>query len=605
MSLRNLIRLLAACTATVPVTLLTWKTTGPWPLLGGLAGLLLTVGYLALLSGKGDLTRWQLRYHLEPGADTERLEATLRYLVDRAGHVVLEASADGLFLELPQPLDRYIEAQLPRALPEIRLSRDDNGTRKAGRSFFLSVGPLSSDLLRWATEGEDREVRLHIRQTPFATLTVETDGRPSSGRWVRLPLPRRLKRIWHGLPIWDELSAGVRLSTLFPPTTDGSAYSSRSRLLQLVPPANYQPGGEGRRLGYSGDGRLLSLGRHIPQFTVGAPGSFLVQQSLQDLGRGRTVIVVSPHRRLLEQMARSTRETPTYWLDPQSSYRSAHLAIVTAEEWAHEDIQTVVQGTQTFLANLGLELHLPAVASFTDHLIRALAMTAQRTANDLPFTDLYLVSQSTQALRSFLAQAGDLAGDSGEELLTLLDEDAGYVQAVTILSTLRAALRPLAAGQIQSLCAEPFLNPSQALAQPSLLLVPMTDADFPENDCLLSAMLDLTLTRLLSRGEDFCLSLHLHEPHLYRTDGGQRWIDVARQDPRLSLLLDTQEAEAYPVREEEPRGEIVFRCTAALAARLVADWQLPISAAELMELPPNSAIARLHGMTVALKMSAE
>ena len=154
MSLRNLIRLLAACTATVPVTLLTWKAFGGWPLLGGLAGLLLTVGYLALLTGGGDLTRWQLRYHLEPGRDTERLEATLRYLVDRAGHLVIEASPGGLFLDLPQALDRYVEAQLPRALPELRLSRDESGTHSAGRFFFLNVGPLGSELLQRATESD-------------------------------------------------------------------------------------------------------------------------------------------------------------------------------------------------------------------------------------------------------------------------------------------------------------------------------------------------------------------------------------------------------------------------------------------------------------------
>ncbi len=137
MSLRNLIRLLAACAATIPVTLITWKATGVWPLLGGLAGLLLTLGYLALLAGGGDLTRWQLRYHLEPGADTERLEATLRYLADRAGHLVLEASSEGLFLELPVALDRYVEAQLPLALPELRLSRDEN-RQPAGRALLFS-----------------------------------------------------------------------------------------------------------------------------------------------------------------------------------------------------------------------------------------------------------------------------------------------------------------------------------------------------------------------------------------------------------------------------------------------------------------------------------
>ena len=83
-------------------------------------------------------------------------------------------------------------------------------------------------------------------------------------------------------------------------------------------------------------------------------------------------------------------------------------------------------------------------------------------------------------MRSFLAEAGDLAGDSGRELLTLLDGDAGYVQAVTILSALRTALKPLGTGPIQGLCVEPFLNPSQVLTEPSLLLVPMTDTDFPE-----------------------------------------------------------------------------------------------------------------------------
>lgn len=605
MSLRNLIRLLAACAAAVPVTLLTWKTTGAWQLLVGLVGLLLTLSYLALLSGYGDLTRWQLRYHLEPGGDTERLEATLRYLVDRGGHLVLNANAEGLFLELPQALDRYVEAQLPRALPELRLSRDDSVAQPTGRSFFLNVGPLSSDLLRWATEGDGRQMRLHIQQGPCTTLTVQMDGRPSIGRWVRLPLARRLKRIWQRLPVWDELSIGVQLSSLFPLSASGCVYSSRSRLLELVPPGDYQPDSQDRLLGHSGDGRALTLGYEVPLFTVGAPGMFLVQQALQDLGRGRTVIVVSPHRRALEQMARRARGTPTYWLDPQSSYRSAHLAIVTAEEWARENVDAVVHTTQTFLADLGLDVHLPAVASFTGHLIRALALAAQQSRNDLPFTDLYLVSQSTQALRSFVAEAGDLAGDSGRELLTLLEGDAGYVQAVTILSALRNALKPLGTGPIQGLCVEPFLNPSQMLTGPSLLLAPMTDTDFPENNRLLSAMLDLTLDRLLAKGEDLHLSLHLHDSHLYRADQGQRWIDTAQKDPRLTLLVDAQDPDAYRNREEEPKAEVIFRCSEILASRLVADWQLPVSVTELMELPPVTAIARLHGMTVALKANAE
>ncbi len=385
-----------------------------------------------------------------------------------------------------------------------------------------------------------------------------------------MPLPGQLRRLWQRLPVWDELSAGVQLSSLFPPTADGCAYSSRSRLLQLVPPSGYRPDEEGRLLGQSGDGRALTLGYQVPLFTVGAPGAFLVQQALQDLQHSRTVIVVSPHRRVLEQIARQARGTPTYWLDPQSRFRSAHLAIVTAEEWAREDVETVVHATQTFLADLGLDVHLPAVASFTGHLIRALALTAQQAANDLPFTDLYLVSRSTQALRSFLAEAGDLAGDSGRELLTLLDGDAGYVQAVTILSALRTALKPLGTGPLHSLCVEPFLNASQVLTQQGVLLVPMTDADFPEHNRLLSAMLDLILNRILTGGQDLKLSLHLHDPHLYHAGRGQRWIDTARHDPRLSLLLDVQDPAAYQAAKTKSQ-----RARSSSAAQ--KPWPLPSS----------------------------
>ena len=605
MSLRNLIRLLAACATALPVTLLTWKATGGWPLLGGLAGLLLTAGYLALLAGPGDLTRWQLRYHLEPGADTERLEATLRYLVDRAGHLVIEASSEGLFLELPQALDRYVEAQLPRALPELRLSRDENGMQPAGRSFFLHVGPLGSDLLRWATEGDGRQVRVHIRQGAYATMTLNADRRPPLSRWVWLPFSKRLMRIWQRMPLWDELSAGVQVSRLFPPTSDGSAYSSRSRLLQLVPPSSYQSDADGRLLGESGHGQALAVSYHIPLVTAGAPGAFLVQQALQDLNCGWTVIAISPHRRVLEQVAHQARGRVIHWLDPQSSYRSSHMAIVSAEEWSGNDVETVVSTTQTFLADLGLDVHLPAVASFTGHLMRALATTAQRTANDLPFTDLYLVSQSTQALRSFLAQAGDLAGDSGRELLTLLDGDAGYVQAVTILSAIRTALKPLGTGPFRGLCMAPFLNPSRVRTAPVLLLVPMTDADFPEHNRLLSAMLDLTLSRILADNRRLNLSLHLHDPHLYRTDQAERWSATAWRDPRLSLLLDTQDPDAHHLRAKGTEGQVVFRCSETLAARLITDWQLPVSTAELMELPTGTAIARLPGMTVAIRTRHE
>ena len=62
---------------------------------------------------------------------------------------------------------------------------------------------------------------------------------------------------------------------------------------------------------------------------------------------------------------------------------------------------------------------------------------------------------------------------------------------------------------------------------------------------------------------------------------------------------------AYQAGEDEPKGEVIFRCSEALASSLVADWQLPVSVTELMELPPGTAIARLPGMTVALKTNDE
>jgi hypothetical protein len=69
MALRTSIRLLAL--ATVPLSCLLWDLAGPLPALAGLGLVLL---YLVLLAGEGDLTRWQLRYHLTPGDDIGRLE---------------------------------------------------------------------------------------------------------------------------------------------------------------------------------------------------------------------------------------------------------------------------------------------------------------------------------------------------------------------------------------------------------------------------------------------------------------------------------------------------------------------------------------------------
>ncbi len=200
--------------------------------------LVLSLGYLVLLAGGGDLTRWQLRYHLPGGADQEdldRLEHILHFLADRTGHFVLEASATGLILEIPEAFDRYVEAQLPRALPEVKLSQpEDNGEGPSAGTFFLCTGSPNSDLLRWATEDRERQVRLHIHQGPHTTLVAQTDGTRPPGRWVRLPLPRLLRRLWYRLPLWDDLSLGVQLSSLFPTNR------RRHRLLQPIPTP--QPG---------------------------------------------------------------------------------------------------------------------------------------------------------------------------------------------------------------------------------------------------------------------------------------------------------------------------------------------------------------------------
>jgi hypothetical protein len=612
MSIRTLLCILALAIGLVLVSPLAWSATGPLPALAGAALLGLTLGYLTLLAGGGDLTRWQVRYHLETRDELGRLEEILYFLADKAGQFTIEANAQGLFLGLPQALDRYVEAHLPKALPELRLCQAENGQKPSRGPFFLSLGPLSSDLLHWATEHEGRQVRLHIHQGPYATLIAHTDGLRPPGRWLRLP--RVLMKLWHHLPLWDELSIGVRLSSLLPLTDDGAVYSSRSQLLQLLPPDEYTPDPTGRTLGHSRAGRPLTLSRDVPLFTVSAPSSFLVRQALDDLQTGRSVVVVSPHRRVLDPIERGAGDIPIYWLGPQNSFKSAHLAIINAEEWATMETDIVAQVAQTFLADLGVDVNLPAVGGFTHHLLHALAEFARQTGQDLAFTDLYAVSQSTQALRAFLAEAQSLGGDSGRELLSRLDDNGGYVQAVTILSAIRAALKPLATGSLHALCQPPFFIANQALRANCLLLAPVTNADFPEHDRLLSAMLDLTLNRVLATGDDLNLrstaplavALHLHDPHLYRHDRGQRWIDTARRDTRLSLLLDVHDPDLYgQVQEEGEEGEAIFRCSETLASSLIGDWSLPAAIADLTELPPGMAIARLPGMVVTLKGNEE
>ena len=233
MSLRTLIRLLAIALVSMPLSVLLWNLVGPWPLLTGPMLFLLTCGYLVLLAGEGDLTRWQLRYQLDAEADREHLENVLRFLAGKAGHFTVEANARGLFLELPQALDRYVEAHLPKALPELRLSRAENGRNPVREGpFFLCVGPLSSDLLRWATEENGKQVRLHIHQGPYATFRTDRWRLPSRPLApIAAPVEQTLappagvgragRRRRH--PLEQPLSTDWRWCGLFQPVTPAAA----------------------------------------------------------------------------------------------------------------------------------------------------------------------------------------------------------------------------------------------------------------------------------------------------------------------------------------------------------------------------------------------
>jgi len=628
MSLRSLIRLLVLALLCLPLSVPLWEIAGPWPLLAGPGLLLLALGYLVLTAGGAPLRRWQLRYHLPAeiaGEDLGRLEETLSFLAARGSHLVLEGNAQGLFLELPEAFDRYVEAQLPRALPEVRLSRDNNNSKTdAEGTSLLSVGMPCGEALRWATEEGDRQVRVHVHPGPYVTLTAQSSKERPPGRWLRIPVPRSLRKTWHRLPVWDELSARVELSRLLPTTDDGAVYSSRSRLLELKPQEDYQAMEEGRNLGRSLDGHPLALDRTLPLFSAGAPASFLTSQIAGDLQRGGTTIVVSPDRRFLDMVRHQVGGIASVQrLDPQNSQSSARLGIVAAGEWPRQHTETVIGLTQTFLRDLGLDVDLPAIQSFTQHLVHVLAGFSRGAGRDLAFSDLYAVSQSAQALQAFLVdldalgpEDDPLSGQYVQELLQHMGGDEGYVQAVTILSAVRTALAPLRSGPLHTLCQGPFFSANGASpAGARLLLVPMTNVDFPEHDRLLSAMLDLTLSRTLATaGDDFHLALHLHDPHLYRPDSGRRWIDVARQDPRFSLLLNVKEPESYTslgysgdrqdgrAQEGERQGELVFQCSASLASTLIEGWDLPASVTELQELPAGVAIARLDDMVVALEV---
>jgi hypothetical protein len=330
-----------------------------------------------------------------------------------------------------------------------------------------------------------------------------------------------------------------------------------------------------------------------------------------DLQLGRSVVVVSPYRRILNRIQRQA-QARTYWIDPESSRASAHLAVVDATEWHGLDVETVIGLVEVLLTDLGLDLHLPALRTLVRHLVRILAASALATGHDFAFTDLYAISQNTQILRAFLGDLADIAHrldpqaqDSIAYLTGQLDGDASYVQVVTVLSMMRTILSPLRGGALHALGQPPFLDTAQALRLPSLFLVPMTNADFPEYNRFLAAMLDLVLNRVLAAGHgDLKVALHLHDPHRYRSDAGQRWIDVAGRDERLSLLVDVQDPDRHILREDNGEGEIIFRCSEALASSLVADWDLNYTVAELTELPEGAALARLPGVPGLVTLKA-
>ena len=67
---------------------------------------------------------------------------------------------------------------------------------------------------------------------------------------------------------------------------------------------------------------------------------------------------------------------------------------------------------------------------------------------------------------------------------------------------------------------------------------------------------------------------------------------LVRRDARISLLMDVQDPDGHTVRGGQ-EGELVFRCSEALASSLIQDWSLGYTAAELTELPTGTALARL------------
>lgn len=611
MSIRTLTRLLLLGAALILSTPLLWPWSGPVTGLAGIALLGITAAYLALGARPAPVTRWQIRYVLDDRTTgLDRLDGILKFLAARTGRLAIEASSQGLFLEAPPAFDEYIEAQLPLSLPQAVATQStrSNNNKEAGH---LCLSTPTADHLRWATEKPGRLIRLHFHVDSFVTLTSGAATPP--GRWLRIPGLRL-----HRLPVWDELSADTRPSNLLPLTTADAVYCSRSPVLTLIPPASYEPDNGGRYLGKAVDGRPLTLPFSLPFFTVAAPPPFLAQQVAQDLRAGRAAIVISPHRRVLDLIQHDAMSTTVCrWLDQQNSRGSVHLAAVSAGEWSDDAsrCEIAIQATENLLADLGLDLTPPAVRSLVGALVRLLAGSAWQTTHDFAIGDLYAVSQNAQILKAFLADLQELAAMEPststclQQLLRQIGSDTGYVQVVSVLTALRNVLAPLKATSLQALCQPPFTPIGELLTPGSVLLVPMTNADFPEHNRFLASVLGMALNQgIRLAGADLKLTVHLHDPHQYRGDRGYRWINAARKDTRLAAVVDTHDPDNYGQavldRVEGQEGELFFRCSQKLAADLAHAWDIVCPLSDLMDLPPGIALARLPGFLAAAKVGS-
>ena len=82
--------------------------------------------------------------------------------------------------------------------------------------------------------------------------------------------------------------------------------------------------------------------------------------------------------------------------------------------------------------------------------------------------------------------------------------------------------------------------------------------------------------------------------------------DIARQDPRLSVLLDVQDPGSHGhslIGRHE--AEVIFHCSESLAHQIVDGWDLAASIDDLIDLPAGTAVARLPDMTVTLNVDSE